>query len=115
MCEEFVSLIKQHFPHLQKKVKIHLLLHLTGNMVDFGPTSSFNTERYVVSFLYISQDHSNLYLLYLCRCETFNSLIRARNVYANRLAPSRDIARSFAVIEYLRFLCAGGTLDGASR
>ena len=36
-------------------------------------------------------------------------------MYANRLAPSRDIARSFAVIEYLRFLCAGGTLDGASR
>ena len=49
VCEEFVSLIKQHFPQLQKKVKIHLLLHLTGNMVEFGPTSSFNTERYVVS------------------------------------------------------------------
>ena len=30
-------------------MKIHLLLHLIDNMVDFGPTSSFNTERYIKS------------------------------------------------------------------
>ena len=47
VCKRFVSSIKEHFPHLQKKVKIHLLLHLTDKMVDFGPTSSFNTEWYV--------------------------------------------------------------------
>ena len=49
------------------------------------------------------------------RCETFNSLIRARNIYANRLAPSKDIALGFAVIEHLRFLCSGGSFDGTSR
>ena len=49
VCEGFVSSIKEHFPHLQKNVKIHLLLHLIDNMVDFGPTSSFNTERYIKS------------------------------------------------------------------
>ena len=54
VCEEFVSSIKEHFPHLQKKVKIHLLLHLTDNMVDFGPTSSFNTERYSVYITIVS-------------------------------------------------------------
>ena len=45
ICEEFVQSIKEHCPELQKKAKIHLLLHLTENMVDFGPTSAFNTER----------------------------------------------------------------------
>ena len=27
----------------------------------------------------------------------------------------REISRSFAVIEYVRFLCAGGTMDGTFR
>ena len=41
----FVEAIKFHKPSLLKKQKIHLLLHLIDNMVDFGPTSSFCTER----------------------------------------------------------------------
>ena len=45
ICEAFVQSIKEHSPELQKKAKIHLLLHLTENMFDFGPTSAFNTER----------------------------------------------------------------------
>lgn len=111
VCEGFVSSVKEHFPHLQKKVKIHRLLHLIDNIVDFGPTSSFNTERYACLSL-----TSSLIVTYsFYRCETFNSLIRARSVYANRLAPSRDIAKSFAMIEYMQFLCAGGTLDGTIR
>ena len=46
VCEEFAQAIKDNFPELQKKVKIHLILHLTQSMTDFGPTSAFNTERY---------------------------------------------------------------------
>lgn len=46
ICEDFVGVVKQHAPELLKKVKIHLLLHLTDSIIDFGPTSAFNTERY---------------------------------------------------------------------
>ena len=30
---------------LKRKVKIHLILHLTQSMTDFGPISALNTER----------------------------------------------------------------------
>ena len=107
-CEDFVRLVKDCFPEQQRKVKIHLILHLTESMIDFGPTSTFNTVVY----------HS-FYGMVFCiccviyRCETYNSLIRARNIYANRLAPSRDIAHAFATLGHLRFICSGGSLDGS--
>ena len=47
--------------------------------------------------------------------EAFNSLIRAKNVHSNHLAPSRDIAVKFEVISSLRILCSGGTVDGGLR
>jgi len=40
-----VDTVKDCQPELLQKVKIHLLLHLVDNMLDFGPCSSFNTER----------------------------------------------------------------------
>ena len=51
------------------------------------------------------------------RYETFNSLIRTRNIFGNKQAPSRDIAQGFGVLEHLRFICAGGsfTFDGKER
>ena len=45
ICEEFVCAVKQYTPEFVNKVKIHLLLHLTDSICDFGPTSAFNTER----------------------------------------------------------------------
>ena len=42
----------------------------------------------------------------LHRCESFNSFIRNQNINGNRHAPSRDIAQSFAVMEYIRFICS---------
>ena len=40
--------------------------------------------------------------------ESFNSVIRTNSVHSNRLAPSRDIALSFAHINRIRsFLCGG--------
>jgi len=45
VCQDFVDTVKDCQPELLQKVKIHLLLHLVDNMLDFGPCSSFNTER----------------------------------------------------------------------
>ena len=50
-CKDFVDLVRDCFPQLQKKVKIHLILHLTESMIDLGPTSTFNTERYAIPFM----------------------------------------------------------------
>ena len=45
VCVEFVEAVRVAFPDMLKKPKIHLLLHLVDNMIEFGPTSAFNTER----------------------------------------------------------------------
>lgn len=45
VCKKCVDAVKKNFPDLSKKLKIHLFLHLSDSMIDFGPTSSFNTER----------------------------------------------------------------------
>ena len=58
-CKELVSAVKQHTPELLKKVKIHLLLHLGDCITDFGPTSAFNTERYILKY-------TQVYYLYTC-------------------------------------------------
>ncbi len=100
--------MKHNFPEVSKKLKIHLFLHLTDNMMDFGPTSSFNTERLVCR-----KKHKNFIIMH--RCESFNSLMRARNIFANRLAPSRDIAKGFEVLETLRSVCAGSDTRYSNR
>jgi len=51
-CEDFVQTIHEHFPEFKSKVKIHLILHLPDNMIDFGPTSAFSTERWVTPHSY---------------------------------------------------------------
>ena len=38
-------------------------------------------------------------------------MIRSRNIYANKHAPSKDIANSFAIQESIQFFCSGGHLD----
>ena len=47
-------------------------------------------------------------VLNFCRYEAFNSVIRAHNIYGNKHAPSRDIARNMAILEYVRYICSGG-------
>ena len=54
-------------------------------------------------------------LLYMCRFETFNSFIRAQNIYGNKHAPSRDIAHKFAVIEQIRYICEEGHISGDTK
>lgn len=45
MCQEFLQTVKDRQPELLQKTKVHLILHLVENMMDFGPTAGFNTER----------------------------------------------------------------------
>lgn len=89
------------------KQKVHLMLHLVNCMEQFGPTSSFNSERYVNTDIWFAI----VYYQHL-RCETFNSFIRIQNIYGNKSAPSKDIAHHFAIIEHLRYICSGGYLKG---
>eukprot|EP00731_Ephydatia_muelleri_P028790 Em0020g434a len=86
VCQAFVSTVKQHMPSLLEKQKTHLILHLVDSMVKFGPCSSFSAERF----------------------ESFNSNVRMYNVFGNRLAPSRDIAKRFCTLQHLRYICHGG-------
>lgn len=44
-CEDFVMNAKQYMPSLLQKSKVHLLLHLSTNVEDFGHAASFNSER----------------------------------------------------------------------
>ena len=102
-------MVLKHMPVLGKKLKIHLILHLSDNIIEFGPTSSFNTERYSqVTIMDLKQT--------IARCEAFNSLMRARNIFANRQSPSSswDIARGFEVLETLRSVCTGNS-HGSNR
>lgn len=39
-------------PDLGRKLKLHLLLHLVDNIIEFGPCSSFSTERYLYMYMH---------------------------------------------------------------
>lgn len=45
---------------------------------------------------------------FLCRCESFNGLMRLHNLHSNRHASSYDIATQFGKLDYLRFVLQGG-------
>ena len=95
---------------MMRKPKVHLFLHLVDNLLDFGPTSAYNTERQI-----ILHKINFMFLYFTCRCESFNSMVRASNVFSNRQAPSRDIAKRFSTLEHLRLVMDGGTLDDKDR
>ena len=73
-------------PQWFNKPKFHYLLHLEDHIRRFGPAVVFATEAF----------------------ESFNSVIRTKSVHSNRLAPSRDIALSFAHMNRVRSLLCGG-------
>eukprot|EP00731_Ephydatia_muelleri_P020757 Em0013g484a len=91
-CLAFTHAVERNCPELRRKLKIHIL-HLPDDMLQFGPASTFNTER----------------------CESYNAAIRGCNIYANRHAPSKDIATSFAIQESIRFVCSGGHYDALEK
>uniref|UniRef100_A0A1X7UZ35 Uncharacterized protein n=1 Tax=Amphimedon queenslandica TaxID=400682 RepID=A0A1X7UZ35_AMPQE len=90
VCSEFVRVSVDYMPSYAKRLKTHLVLHLVDNILDFGPTQCYNTERY----------------------ESYNSLVRAQNIFGNRQSPSRDIATNFAVQQHLTFICSRGYFEG---
>ena len=47
ICTELVDSVMKNMPEMQYKLKIHLLLHLVECMHMFGPSSTFNAERYL--------------------------------------------------------------------
>ena len=47
VCRSCVDAIEAHFPSLKRRLKVHLVLHLCQSMLQFGPTSAYNTERLV--------------------------------------------------------------------
>ena len=53
ICRSFVDAVQDYKEELLQRPKFHLMLHLTQNMLDFGPTAAFNTERYIaIGFMY---------------------------------------------------------------
>lgn len=46
VVEDFVECVRESAPDMLQKVKVHLLLHLPDNLIDFGPPANYNTERY---------------------------------------------------------------------
>eukprot|EP00731_Ephydatia_muelleri_P021815 Em0014g406a len=86
VCQNFIDSVKVHFLNLLRRPKMHLILHLIESFEQYGPTSAFSAER----------------------CESFNSDVRAQNIYSNRQAPSRDIGKHFAVLEHVRHIVDGG-------
>ena len=46
LCNDFVTKAIAVYPELNRKPKVHLLLHLAECLNDFGPTSGFSAERY---------------------------------------------------------------------
>ena len=105
MGPTFVQLAKTHMPELLQKPKLHLFLHLYDNMKDFGPPSSFNTERCHLAILLRRLNYCSCYSL---RCEAFNKVMKSYNIHTNRHASSRDIAIRFAKVEHLQYICSTG-------
>ena len=68
------------------KPKFHFLPHLREHIPRFGPAIAFHTEGF----------------------EAYNAIIRAWSIHSNRLAPSRDIARSAARFYQIRHIISGG-------
>lgn len=104
MCQEFVQATREYMPEYSKRLKNHLILHLVDNIIEFGPTQCYITERLVKQYIQFN------YLIYF-RYEAFNGLVRTQNIFGNRHSPSKDIAHNFAVMQQLHFLCSGGIFN----
>ena len=129
-CQDFVDNVKTHMPTFLQKQKTHLILHLVECMDEFGPTSSFNAERYVYHILLLvparptpspgllqklacllTKDLGHIHLLQY-RFESFNSKVWMFNIFSNRQASSRDIASR---LQSLMHISQSNSVDGNKR
>ena len=53
-CKAFVECTKLYMPDYAHRLKVHLLLHLVDCIIEFGPPSSFNTERFFLTLLFVT-------------------------------------------------------------
>ncbi|XP_070533684.1 uncharacterized protein [Ptychodera flava] len=86
LVKSFLLKAKEVMPTLLNKSKVHMLQHLPEDLVDFGPTTCYSTER----------------------CESYMGHVRLAYQYTNRHSPSQDLAHHFARVAYLRFVFSGG-------
>ena len=49
----FVENVTSYMPEFAKRLKVHMLLHLVDDIVEFGPACVFNTERYNTYGIYM--------------------------------------------------------------
>ena len=101
ICKEYVDNCMAHMPELIRKQKTHYLLHLVVCMLDYEPSSALVQKGKECTF-------KTCFVLPWYRCESFNSLVQLQN---NKLAPSRDIANHFAVVDHVRYICEGGLFN----
>jgi hypothetical protein len=73
-------------PHWFNKPKFYFILHLPTHIRCFGPAILFATKTF----------------------ESYNAIIRGKSVHSNHLAPSRDIALTFAHYSQVRHLLSSG-------
>ena len=59
--------------------------------------------------------YCSLHVILFDICESFNASVRAQNINSNRLAPSRDISRHFAVQQHICHICDIGCTQEAVR
>jgi len=71
---------------LTAKIKLHLLSHLTEDILRFGPLVGVATETF----------------------ECFNAIFRYCSILSNHLSPSRDIALQLASQETMKHRLTGG-------
>ena len=65
-----------------EETKGTLVAPLPDNVQDFGPPSAYSTERFAHKIAAVRYAYHFTNTLF-CRCEFFNGMIRAQNIYSN--------------------------------
>ena len=73
---------------LTRRLKLHLLVHLSDQVKDYGPLKNIATERY----------------------ESYNAIQRQAAMHTNRSAPSKDVATRLETQELVVHCSSGGTI-----
>ncbi|XP_070549617.1 uncharacterized protein [Ptychodera flava] len=86
LVHNLVRQIRTLFPSSLNKPKVHMLLHLVDDIMDYGPCDCTDTER----------------------CESLMGLVRVQYLFTNHHNTSRDLAINFGRLQQIRFILQGG-------